>query len=47
MGEDTLVEGGGEESRDRRVDREDMVSDGGEIGIGGGDGGAGSSVCSR
>ena len=41
------VEGGSEESLDRRVEGEDIVSDGGGIGTGGGDIGAGSSVCSR
>ena len=41
------VEGGGKESRDRRVEGEDIVSDGGGIGTGGGDMGAGSLVCSR
>ena len=39
------MEGGEEESRDRSVDREDRVSD--RIGTGGGDMGAGISVCSR
>ena len=47
VGEDTPVEGGGEESQDRRVDREDIVSNDGGIGIGSGDGGTGSSVCLR
>ena len=47
VGEDTPVEGGGEESQDRMVDGEDMVSDGEGIGICSGDGGAGRSVCSR
>ena len=47
VGEDVPVEGGGEESRDRRVEGEDIVFDGGGIGTGGGDMGAGSSVCSR
>ena len=41
------VEGGGKESLDRRIEGEDIVSDGGGIGTGGGDMGAGSSVCSR
>ena len=41
------VEGGGEESLDRRVEGEDIVSDGEGIGTGGRDIGAGSSVCSR
>ena len=47
VGEDAPVEGGGEESRDRRVEEGDTVSDGGGIGTGGGDMDAGSSVCSR
>ena len=41
------VEGGGEESLDRRVDGEDTNSDGGGIGTGGGDMTAGSLLCSR
>ena len=47
VGEDVPVEGGGEESRDKRVEGEDIVSDGGGMGTGGEDMGAGSSVCSR
>ena len=47
VGEDVPVEGGGEESLDKRVEGEDIVSDGGGIGTGSGDMDAGSSVCSR
>ena len=47
VGEEVPVEGGGEERRDKRVDRDDIVSDGGGIGTGGGDWGTGSSVYSR
>ena len=47
VGEEAPVEGGGDESRDRSVDREDRVSDGGGMETGGGYMGAGSSVCSR
>ena len=47
VGEDVPVEGGGEESCDKRVEGEDIVSDGGGMGTGGGDMDAGSSVCSR
>ena len=47
VGEEVPVEGGGEESLDRRVEGEDIVSDGGEIGTGGRDMGAGSLVCLR
>ena len=46
-GEEVPVDGGGDESLDRRVEGEDIVSDGGGIGTGGRDTGAGSSVCSR
>ena len=45
--DEVLVEGGGKESRDKRVDGDDIVSDRGGIGTGGGDWGAGSSVCLR
>ena len=38
---------GGEERRHRRVDGEDIVSDRGGMGIGGGEMAAGSSVCSK
>ena len=37
VGEEVPVEGGGEESQDKRVDGDDIVSDGGGIGTGGGD----------
>ena len=45
--EDLAVEGGGEESRDRSMDREDRVSDGGGIGIGSSDRNTRSLVCLR
>ena len=47
VGEEVPVEGGGKESRDKRVDRDNIVSDGGGIGTGDGDWDAGSLVCSR
>ena len=47
VGEGAPVEGGGEESRDRRVDGENIVFDGGGMGTGCGEMAAGSSVCSR
>ena len=45
--EDLPVEGGGEESRDRSMDREDRVSDGEGIGIGSSDRNTRSLVCLR